>query len=130
MALLGSKRRNSKEQASSRPAQPGAAPPQKLPPPPAKAKTSSGSGSGKPPGTSQAPARPGERPGTMIPARSRRSAFESVFMRLIATAGIVGVGVAVAAIMESSDAQGWIIGLVVSLLCVVMAAVLWSSRRL
>ena len=66
----------------------------------------------------------------MLPARSKRSAFESVFMRLIATAGIVGIGVAVAAIMTSSDAQGWIIGLVVSLLSVVMAAVLWSSRRL
>lgn len=126
MALLGSKKRDAgkaKERAS---VQPGAAPPQKVPAP----QTATGSGSGRPPGTTQAPARPADRPGTMIPARSKRSAFESVFMRLIATAGIVGIGVAVGAVMTSSDAQGWIIGLVVSLLSVIMAAVLWSSRRL
>jgi hypothetical protein len=51
-------------------------------------------------------------------------------VRLIATAGIVGVGVAIAAIMVSSNSQGWIVGLVVSLVSVVLAAVLWSSRVL
>ena len=66
----------------------------------------------------------------MLPARSKRSAVESAFMRVIATAGIVGICVAIAAIMGSSDAQGWIIGLVVSLISVVLAGVLWSSRRL
>jgi hypothetical protein len=51
-------------------------------------------------------------------------------MRVIATAGIVGICVAIAAIMGSSDAEGWIIGLVVSLISVILAGVLWSSRRL
>lgn len=51
-------------------------------------------------------------------------------MRLVATAGIVGIGVAVAAIMTAQDVQGWLIGLVVSIVSVVLAAVLWSSRRL
>jgi protein-S-isoprenylcysteine O-methyltransferase Ste14 len=66
--------------------------------------------------------------GTMIPARSRRSRIESVFMRVIATAGIVALGVAAAAIMADNDVQGWIIGLAVSTVSVILAAVLWSAR--
>ena len=67
----------------------------------------------------------------MLPPRERRrNPFERVFVRLIATAGIVGVGVVIAAIMASSNTQGWIIGLVVSIVSVVLAAVLWSSRQL
>jgi hypothetical protein len=67
---------------------------------------------------------------TMIPARSRRSRVESAFMRVVATAGIVGLCVAIAAILASQDVQGWIIGLVVSTISVVLAAVLWSARAL
>lgn len=104
---LGS-RRGDKEPASS--------------PPPAAGTEAGRTGRGPAPGQDQ--------PRTMLPARSRRSAAEAVFMRLIATAGIVGICVAIAAIMGSSDAQGWIIGLVVSLISVILAGVLWSSRRL
>jgi protein-S-isoprenylcysteine O-methyltransferase Ste14 len=68
---------------------------------------------------------------TMIPGRERRrSRIESAFMRLIATSGIVGIGVALGAILTSQDVAGWIIGLVISLVTVVLAAILWSSRRL
>jgi hypothetical protein len=42
----------------------------------------------------------------------------------------VGIGVAIAAIMVSSNSQGWIVGLVVSLVSVILAAILWSSRML
>ena len=49
---------------------------------------------------------------------------------MIATGGIVAIGVAIAAIMASSNSHGWLIGLVVSLVSVVLAAVLWSSRVL
>jgi protein-S-isoprenylcysteine O-methyltransferase Ste14 len=67
----------------------------------------------------------------MLPPRERRrSPFERVFVRIIATAGIVAIGVAIAAIMTSSNSQGWLIGLVVSVVSVVLAAVLWSSRQL
>jgi len=67
----------------------------------------------------------------MLPGRERRrSRFERLIVRLIATCGIVGIGVAIAAIMVSSKAQGWIVGLVVSLVSVVLAALLWSSRTL
>jgi hypothetical protein len=66
----------------------------------------------------------------MIPERGRRPAVETVVMRLVATAGIIGIGVAIAAIMHSQKSQGWLIGLVVSIVSVLLAGVLWSSRRL
>jgi hypothetical protein len=66
----------------------------------------------------------------MLPARRGRGILERTFVRVIATGGIVGIGVAIAAIMASSNSHGWVIGLVVSLVSVVLAAVLWSSRVL
>lgn len=69
--------------------------------------------------------------GNMLPARGRRSlGFERLIVRLIATAGIVGIGVGIAAILASSKVQGWIIGLVVAALSVFLSALLWSSRQL
>jgi hypothetical protein len=67
---------------------------------------------------------------TMIPGRQlRRLKAESVLMRLVATAGVVAIGVALGAILVSQDVQGWVVGLVVSLVSVVLAAILWSSRQ-
>jgi uncharacterized protein (TIGR04222 family) len=67
----------------------------------------------------------------MLPPRERRrSGVERLLVRLIATAGVVAIGVAIAAIMVSSKSQGWLVGLVVSIVSVVLAAVLWSSRQL
>jgi hypothetical protein len=66
----------------------------------------------------------------MIPSRRTRLPLEAPLMRIVATAGIVGIGVVIAAIMTSQDSEGWLIGLVVSVVTVVLAAVLWSSRRL
>jgi len=67
----------------------------------------------------------------MLPGRERRrTGFERIVVRVIATAGVVGIGVAIAAILASSKTQGWIIGLVVGLVSVVLSAVLWSSRQL
>jgi protein-S-isoprenylcysteine O-methyltransferase Ste14 len=67
----------------------------------------------------------------MLPPRDRRrSAPERFFVRLIATGGIIGIGVAIGAIMTSSHSQGWLIGLVVSVVSVLLAAILWSSRQL
>jgi hypothetical protein len=67
----------------------------------------------------------------MLPPRERRrSGFERFVVRIIATCGIVGIGVAIGAIMVSSNSKGWLVGLVVSIVSVVLAAVLWSSRQL
>jgi hypothetical protein len=73
---------------------------------------------------------PAERPGAMIPSGRKRLPLEAPLMRVVATGVIVGIGLVIAAIMTSQDSQGWLIGLVVSIVSVVLAAVLWSSRRL
>ena len=66
----------------------------------------------------------------MLPQRRRRTWPERMLVRLIATCGIVGIGVAIAAILVSNNTQGWIVGMVVSIVSVVLAALLWSSRML
>jgi hypothetical protein len=67
----------------------------------------------------------------MIPSRGRRRlGVERVAMRVVATGGIVGIGVVLGAVLVSQDVAGWIVGLVVALTSVVLAAVLWSSRQL
>ena len=60
----------------------------------------------------------------------RRRGIESIFIRFVATGGVIGIGVAAAAIMGTQDISAWVIGLVVSVLSVVLAAILWSSRTL
>jgi hypothetical protein len=67
--------------------------------------------------------------GFLSPAPPRRR-FESALVRLIATAGVIGIGTAVGAILAANEVAGWITGLVVSAVSVVLAAVLWRSRRL
>ena len=67
----------------------------------------------------------------MLPGRQRRRfGVERLLMRLIATAGIIGIGVAIGAILAASKVQGWITGLVVAAVSVVLSAILWSSRQL
>lgn len=67
----------------------------------------------------------------MLPGRQgRRFAVERIVVRLVATTGIVGIGVGLGAILASSKVQGWITGLVVALVSVILAALLWSSRQL
>jgi hypothetical protein len=73
---------------------------------------------------------PAERPGVMIPNRRKRLPLEAPLMRVIATAGIVAIAVVVAAIMSSQGSAGWMIGLVASVVSLILAAGLWSSRRL
>jgi protein-S-isoprenylcysteine O-methyltransferase Ste14 len=63
--------------------------------------------------------------------RTRARPFaESAFVRLVATTGIVGISVAIAAVLGTQSIQAWVIGLVVSVVSVVLAAILWSSRTL
>jgi uncharacterized membrane protein len=50
-------------------------------------------------------------------------------VRVVATGGIIGIAVLLGAILDSQDVAGWIIGLVVGLVSVVLAAILWSSRQ-
>jgi hypothetical protein len=58
-----------------------------------------------------------------------RIKVERLVTRLFGTLGIVGIGVALGEILSSSKVSGWIIGLVVSGVTIVLAAILWSSRQ-
>jgi hypothetical protein len=71
----------------------------------------------RPAGPAVSEERPYHAPSSnMLPQRERRrSVFERLIVRLIATCGIVGIGVAIAAIMVSSNS---------------LAGLLWSSRML
>ena len=72
-----------------------------------------------------------KRPEGMVPGRERRrTKVERGFMRLVATGGIVGIAVALGAILVGQDVAGWIVGLVIGLTSVILAAMLWSSRQL
>jgi hypothetical protein len=84
------------------------------------------------PPESPAPARePHERPQGMVPGRERRrTKVERGFMRLVATSGIVGIAVLLGAVLVGQDVAGWIVGLVIGVTSVVLAALLWSSRQL
>ncbi|MEO9180600.1 MAG: hypothetical protein ABI298_03000 [Acidimicrobiales bacterium] len=67
----------------------------------------------------------------MIPGRRlRRTSFERISMRVLATGGIIGLDVALGAILGANHVQGWIDGLAIGLVSVLLAAVLWSSRQL
>jgi hypothetical protein len=72
-----------------------------------------------------APSEPG-----FLPSEPGRRQSESALVRIVATAGIVGIGTALGAILGAGDLAGWIIGLVVALISVLLAAVLWRSRTL
>jgi hypothetical protein len=68
--------------------------------------------------------------GGFLPEQPERRTFESVFARVVATAGIVGFGTALGAILIAANVAGWITGLAVSTVTVALAAMLWRSRRL
>jgi hypothetical protein len=75
--------------------------------------------------------RRGERPQGMVPGRERRrTKLERGSMRLVATGGIIGIAVVLGAVLVGQDVAGWIVGLVVGLTSVILAALLWSSRQL
>jgi hypothetical protein len=78
-----------------------------------------------------APSEQPVHPQGMIPGRGRRrTGFERVSMRLLATGGIIGIAVALGAILVSENVDGWIVGLTIGVTSVTLAAILWSSRQL
>jgi hypothetical protein len=76
------------------------------------------------------PVAPAVAPEGMLPDRRSRPPLESAFVRVISTGGVVGIGVALGAILVSQNVAGWITGLVIALVSVSLSAILWSSRRL
>jgi hypothetical protein len=83
------------------------------------------------PAAQEAPAHEQQPATGMLPGRERRrSKVERGFVRLIATGGIIGLAVALGAILVGQHVAGWIVGLVIGLTSVILAALLWSSRQL
>jgi hypothetical protein len=72
----------------------------------------------------------GYRDHGFLPASPPRTSAESVVVRLVATAGVIGIGTAIGAVMSAVGQAGWVIAAVVSFVSVVLAALLWRSRRL
>jgi hypothetical protein len=67
----------------------------------------------------------------MLPGRPRRRfGLERIVVRVVATCGIVAIGVLLGAILADNKVQGWIIGLVIAAVSVVLSAILWSSRQM
>jgi hypothetical protein len=63
-----------------------------------------------------------------VAKRENGRGLGTAFSRIVATGGIIGAGTGAAAIMGSQDVAYWIIGIVVSGLSVLLAAIVWSSR--
>ena len=83
------------------------------------------------PPTPTEPPDPPDPPQGMVPARAgRRTKVERASMRVLATGGIIGIDVILGAVLVNQDIAGWIVGLVVGLTSVILAALLWSSRQL
>jgi hypothetical protein len=53
---------------------------------------------------------------------------ERFTVRVAITFGIIGIGTAVAGILGTQEVDAWIVGLVVSTVTVVLAAILWTRR--
>jgi hypothetical protein len=73
---------------------------------------------------------PGETDKGFLPSRPDRRGAESLLVRVVATAGVIGIGTALGAILVANDVAGWIVGLATSCVSVVLAALLWRSRQL
>lgn len=70
-------------------------------------------------------------PGRSPPARRRsrtRSRFERFIVRLMGAGGVIGVGVALGAILASSSVAGWITGLVIAAVSLLLSGLLWRAR--
>ncbi|HEX2504879.1 MAG TPA: hypothetical protein VHK22_01610 [Gaiellaceae bacterium] len=61
--------------------------------------------------------------------RPRWQGLENAFTKVVLTLGIVGIGTALAAVLGTQDVDSWIVGLVVSVAAVLLAALLWSRYR-
>jgi hypothetical protein len=64
-------------------------------------------------------------------ARDRRRTFglEPLMRRLVLSCGVIGIGVALGAVLKASKTQGWEIGLIVALVTMVLSRILWSTRN-
>jgi hypothetical protein len=82
------------------------------------------------PGAKQATEADGSDDTGFLSSAPARKAPESALVRVVATAGIVGIATAIGAGLGAADVETWLVALVVALVSVVLAAILWRSRVL
>ena len=76
----------------------------------------------------------GRKKNTQVTETEREAAVEKrrragmAYQRSTAALGIVAIGTAVGAILGAFEVSHWITGLIVSIACVVLAAVLWTVK--
>ena len=56
-----------------------------------------------------------------------RLGLQTKVHRLVATLGVIGIGAALGAILDSQDVDGWIIGFAVSVETLLLTALVWSA---
>ncbi|MDO8210026.1 hypothetical protein [Conexibacter sp. CPCC 206217] len=81
---------------------------------------------GSPPATARVPV--GRTPADRTPSAGR-SVSVSLLVRLLATVVVLAVATALGAVLVDRDVSGWLAGLAIGLVTVVLAALLWSPRR-
>jgi len=64
---------------------------------------------------------------TSVPAR-RRGLHERASTRLLATIGVVGIATILGAVLVSQNVAGWIVGVAVGLMSVILTGRLWSRQ--
>jgi hypothetical protein len=55
--------------------------------------------------------------------------FEGALSRILTVAGVLGIGVALGAILVSQHVQGWITGGVIAIVSLILSGLVWSPPR-
>jgi hypothetical protein len=88
----------------------------------------SGTSEGQNQGERSSPATTVAAPAGATPLTRRRRAKLGL-IRIAGTLGVVGVATAIAAVLGTQDVDGWIVGLVASIVSVASSAALWRWLR-
>ena len=75
----------------------------------------------------QKPSRAERREARRAARRGLWLGLQTKVHRLVATLGVIGIGAALGAILDSQDVDGWIIGFAVSVETLLLTALVWSA---
>ena len=73
------------------------------------------------------PSRAERREARRAARRGLRLGLQTKVHRLVATLGVIGIGAALGAILDSQNVDGWIIGFAVSVETLLLTALVWSA---
>jgi hypothetical protein len=75
------------------------------------------------------PTRAERRAARRAARRNRRRILQTALHRVVATFGVIGIGAALGAILDSQDVDGWIIGFAVAVETVLLTVLVWIARE-